>query len=238
MIPESVLVCGDPAMATAIANKFDDFELLSEKREYRCYVGIYENIPVAVCSHGIGSPGAAIAFEELISAGARRIIRVGTCGGLQEDIMSGHLVLATAAVQNIGYAREVVPQGFPAAADIDISYALRQAVRVFKGPWSSGNVLTRDSFYQGIELSSKPDYEQLSRARVLAVEMECAALFIVSSLRGVKAGAILTVDGNLLESHGESMESYDPDNSRVHETVSSAIHIALEALVLLNNGSD
>jgi uridine phosphorylase len=237
-IPASVLVCGDPARATTIADEFDDFEQLSEKREYRSYVGTYDNIPVAVCSHGIGSPGAAIAFEELISAGARRLIRVGTCGGLQENILSGHLVLATAAVQNIGYAREVVPQGFPAAADIDISQALKQAAAGFKGPWSSGFVLTSDSFYQGVDLFAKPNYRQMARAHVLAVEMECAALFIVSSLRGVKAGAILTVDGNVLESNGVSMESYDPDNNVVYEAIISATRIALEAFVLLSNGSD
>jgi uridine phosphorylase len=107
----------------------------------------------------------------------------------------------------------------PAAADIDISYALKQAAAGFKQPWSSGFVLTRDSFYQGVDLLAKPDYTQLARAHVLAVEMECAALFIVSSLRVVKAGAILTVGGNVLESDEESMESYDPDNIVVYEAI-------------------
>jgi len=88
-VSPDVLVCGDPGRATRIAAQLDDVELLGELREYRSYRGTFAGKPVTVCSHGIGAPGAAIAFEELIAAGARRIIRVGTCGGLQPDIRSG-----------------------------------------------------------------------------------------------------------------------------------------------------
>lgn len=237
-LPPAVIVCGDPDRATRIANVFDDLDLLSNKREYRCFVGTYQSTPVAVCSHGIGAPGAAIAFEELVSAGAKRIIRVGTCGGLQEDIFSGYLIVATAAVQNTGYGREVVPDGFPAAADVTVSTDLIKTAAGFKHPWSSGIVLTRDSFYKGVDPSTMPDYSQMARANVLAVEMECAALFIVAALRGVKAGAILVVDGNVLLTDGESMESYDPDNIVVFEAIGTATLIALKAHVKLSNESD
>ena len=97
-----VVVCGDPARADRIAATLENAILLSHKREYRAHNGTYRGTPVTVCSHGIGAPGAAIAFEELIVAGGRTIIRVGTCGGLQPDIRSGDLVIATAAEQNTG----------------------------------------------------------------------------------------------------------------------------------------
>ena len=237
-IPPSVIVCGDPARATRIAKVFDDLDLLSDKREFRCYIGTYLNTPIAVCSHGIGAPGAAIAFEELISAGAQRIIRVGTCGGLQEDLIRGHIIVATAAVQNTGYGREVVPEGFPAAADVTVSSELIHAAIAFNHPWSSGIVLTRDSFYKGIGLSTKPHYSQMAEANVLAVEMECAALFIVASLREVKSGALVVVDGNVLLSGGETMDSYVPDNNGVYEAIGTAALIALNTHVKLSNESD
>ncbi|UCC53588.1 MAG: nucleoside phosphorylase, partial [Anaerolineaceae bacterium] len=191
-----VIVCGDPGRVIKIARYLEDAELLTDQREYRAYRGRYEDMEVTVCSHGIGAPGAAIAFEELIEAGGRQIIRVGTCGGLQADIDSGHLIIATAAVQHSGYGRETVPEGYPAVADLDLSLALRRSAADSGHPHQSGIVITRDNFYGGVKTSHTPDYQILSSAKVLAVELECAALFIIGSLRGVQTAAILAVDGN------------------------------------------
>jgi uridine phosphorylase len=230
-LPPAVIVCGDPSRAMFIAQLLNGPELLSDHREYRAYRGGYRGSPVAVCSHGIGAPGAAIAFEELIAAGARAIIRVGTCGALQEDMAAGDLVIATAAVQHTGYGREVVPRGFPAVAHPDLVQALRRAARAQDQATRTGIVLTRDAFYQGVALPSAPDYQQLSALGVLAVEMECAALFLVASLRGVRAAAILAVDGNVLRSGGEEMDTYEPGQAVVQQAVAAETRIALEALV-------
>jgi len=127
-VSPSVIVCGDPERADRIAARLADSVLLSHKREYRAHLGRYGDASITVCSHGIGAPGAAVAFEELIAAGARRIIRVGTCGGLQPDIQPGCLVVATAAVQNTGYGREVTPDGYPAVAALDLTYQLGKVV--------------------------------------------------------------------------------------------------------------
>lgn len=222
-----VLVCGDPARADRIAERLDDATLLSHKREYRAHRGLFRGTPITVCSHGIGAPGAAIAFEELIAAGARAIVRVGTCGGLQPDILPGHLIVATAAVQNTGYGRETVPPGYPAVADPSLALALcRHAAG---RPMQCGIVLTRDNFYAGVNISDAPDYRAMSAARVLAVEMECAAVFLVAALRGAQAGAILVVDGNVLET-AESMEGYHPGEEVVRAAVDAAITVGLEAL--------
>lgn len=228
-IGENVLVCGDPGRATRISQHLTQAALLSDRREYRIYSGWHAGQAVTVCSHGVGSPGAAIAFEELISAGARRIIRLGTCGALQPGIHAGHLIIATAAVQNTGYGREMVPLGYPAVADPQLTFALERAATAGRLPHTTGLVLTRDAFYGGVTAPASPDYQVMSVANVQAVEMECAALFLVGSLRGVRTGAILVVDGNVSGSM-ETMDSYRPDQDIVANAVDSAVKIALLAL--------
>ncbi len=221
-----VIVCGDPARADRIAERLDDATRLSHRREYRAHHGTYRGVPITVCSHGVGAPGAAIAFEELIAAGARTILRVGTCGGMQPDVHAGQLVIAAAAVQNTGYGRETAPPGYPAAADPALTLALMRAAGETA---RAGIVLSRDNFYAGVAVAGAPDYRALSQARVLAVEMECAALFLVGSLRGARTAAILAVDGNVLET-AESMESYQPGRDVVRAALDMAITCALEAL--------
>lgn len=236
-VSPSVIVCGDPARADRIAARLEEGALLSHKREYRAHRGRYGDSSITVCSHGIGAPGAAVAFEELIAAGARRIIRVGTCGGLQPDIRQGHLIVATAAVQNTGYGREVVPDGYPAVADLDLTHRLWRSAdeaSMTNGHRSRrGIVLSRDAFYGGVVAPAVPDYQEMGRAGVLAVEMECAALFLVGGLRGVATAAILAVDGNVLETL-ESMDTYLPGEEIVQRAVDIAALCALETLRALN----
>jgi uridine phosphorylase len=228
-ISPSVIVCGDPGRASRIAERLDDARVLSDRREYRAYQGRYQGMAVTVCSHGVGAPGAAIAFEELIVGGARQIIRVGTCGGLQPDMVAGDLVVAAAAVQNTGYGREVVPEGYPAVADSELTQLLSREAQQNGRRFSWGIVLSRDCFYAGLPTVNAPDYQLLSQANVLAVEMECAALFLVGSLRRAQTAAILVVDGNVLQ-QTESVESYLPDREVVQMAVGTAIDVALRAL--------
>jgi uridine phosphorylase len=223
-----VIVCGDPARATRIAEQLDGAVLLGEKREYRSYQGRFAGLTVTVASHGIGAPGAAIAFEELIAAGAKRIVRVGTCGGLHPDLRAGDLVVAAAAVDSTGYGRFAVPKGFPAVADPDLVVALRMAAGGNGRSPRSGIVLTSDVFYDGTQ-PSLPVYQTMAQANVMAVEMECAALFIIGSLRGVSTGAILAVDGNVL-GEVETVDTFNPDQAVVKTAVDDAIQIALRAL--------
>lgn len=234
-IPAAVIVCGDPGRAQKIATHLKEAERLSYQREYAVYRGRYQGVPVAVASHGVGAPGAAIAFEELIAAGGRRLIRVGTCGGLQPEIVDGDLVIATAAVDRTGYGRVTVPPGFPAVADIRLTSALLETMAVSDYRYYSGPVLTGDGFYKGVATPEAPDYHAYSQAGVVAVEMECAALFIVASLRGVQSAAILAVDGNVLE-EAESMESYEPHRQVVQQAVEAEIEVALRTLARVDRG--
>jgi uridine phosphorylase len=236
-VPPAVIVCGDPDRATMAAGLLDSSDRLSEKREYRCYRGKFQGMTVAICSHGIGSPGAAIAFEELIQAGARQIIRVGTCGALQPELVAGQLVIATAAVQNTGYGLESVPAGYPPVADLELTQALKRVATDQGKEYVAGIVLSRDNFYAGVDGPSTPDYQTLSAANVQAVEMECASLFIIGNLRKIQTAAILAIDGNVLLSGGEKMESYAPGLGLVQAAVNEEIIVALKALYLNRNES-
>ena len=233
-VSPAVIVCGDPARATQASGYLTDAVLLSERREYRAYNGRFEGMPVTICSHGVGASGAAVAFEELIRAGARQIVRVGSCGGLQPDMRSGDLTVVTAAVDYTGYGRETVPPGYPAVADLELTLALRDVVAASGRRFCSGIVLTRDNFYRGVNTPYQPDYAVLSQAHVAAVEMECSALFIVGSLRQVQTAAILAVDGNVLVG-GEKMETYDPHQDVVAEAIAAEIELALRALRRLHH---
>ena len=234
-VPASVMVCGDPERAAQAAAFLENAELISDRRDYHCYAGFMNGKPVAVCSHGIGAPGAAIAFEELIAAGAKKLLRVGTCGALQPGLQAGNLIIVTAAVDYTGYGRETVPPGYPAVADPAMTLALSHSAMQAGYSACMGLALTRDNFYRGVPVPADPVYQTMSQAHVLAVEMECSALFIVGSLRKVQTTAVLVVDGNVLSAGQEKMDTYDPGRQVVKEGVEIAIRIALDTLTAYEN---
>lgn len=225
-ISDYVLVCGDPERALKIAEKLDDYEEIGFNREYRTIKGHYRGVEVTIASHGVGVSGAAVAFEELIKGGAKTIIRVGTCGSLDLDIRDGDLVIATAAVREDGLTDQLVPVGYPAVADQGVIRSLEVAMLGVKDiNYKTGMVLTLSVFYPGV---LEVPHKLYSEANVTAVEMECSALFVIASLRGVRAGAILAVDGVVID---YNPEGYDPHRQKVYEAVEKEIIVALNAIV-------
>ena len=99
---------------------------------------------MSVTSTGIGGPSASIAMEELVKAGADTFVRVGTCGGMDIDVKSGDLVIATGAIRNEGTSREYAPIEFPAVADIDVVNALIAAAKESGHDWHKGIVQCKD----------------------------------------------------------------------------------------------
>ena len=122
-----VILPGDPARCEKIARYFDEPQQLAQNREYTLWTGSLDGVPVAVCSTGIGGPSAAIAMEELVECGADTFIRVGTSGGIVDEVKGGDIVIATSAIRQEGTSREYLPIEFPAAASFDIVLALKQA---------------------------------------------------------------------------------------------------------------
>lgn len=225
-LPERVLVVGDPDRAAAVAERLEGARRVGAFREYHTYEGTHRGVPVAVSSHGVGAAGAAICFEELAQAGARTVIRAGTCGGLDPDVTDGDLVVATAAVREDGLTHHLLPPAYPAVASPEVTAALGRAVAGIERPVHRGVVLTHAAFYTHDVFGSS--LAMWRQAGAIAVEMECAALFVIAGLRGFDAGSVLAVDGNPLRTEEEV---YDPHRRVVRDAVEEMITVALDALV-------
>jgi DeoD family purine-nucleoside phosphorylase len=194
---EAVLLPGDPLRAKYIAETYlTDVEQRNEERGLLGYTGTYDGKAVSVQGTGMGCPGATIVFEELIQLGCKKLIRVGTCGGLQPSHALGDLIVALTAVPADSTAMHLVadePHCPTASWEL-----VHEAVHLAKHRDQHlhvGPIVSSDLFYN-------PDdgqYERWSQRGVLAVEMEAAALFTVGALRKVESGCLLTVSDIVVE---------------------------------------
>jgi DeoD family purine-nucleoside phosphorylase len=194
---EAVLLPGDPLRAQYIAETYlEDVEQRNWERGLLGYTGTYNGKPVSVQGTGMGCPGATIVFEELIQLGCKKLIRVGTCGGLQAHHALGDLIVAISAVPADSTAMHLVgnePHCPTAAWSI-----VHEAVHVAKQREQQlhvGPIVSSDLFYNPDE----GQFQRWSSRGVLAVEMEAAALFTVGAIRGIEAGCLLTVSDIVVE---------------------------------------
>ena len=225
-----VILPGDPKRCVKIAQYFDNPVLIADNREYITYTGTLDGVKVSVTSTGIGGPSASIAMEELYRCGADTFVRIGTCGGMQTEIKSGDIVIATAAVRMEGTSREYAPIEYPAVANLDVTNALVEAANEKGFIYHTGVVQSKDSFYEqhepeampaGYELINK--WEAWKRMGCLASEMESAALFIVAGKLRARMGSCLLVLAN------QEREKLGLENPVVHDT-DMAIRVAVEAI--------
>ena len=233
MVGEYVILPGDPGRCEKIASLLDDASLMAVNREFTTYTGMLDGVRVSVSSTGIGGPSASIAMEELYRCGARTFIRIGTCGGMQTDIMGGDLVIASGAIRMEGTSKEYAPIEYPAVADITVVNALMQAAENLKYPYHVGVVECKDSFYGQHEPEKKPvGYELLNKwdawikCGALASEMESAAMYIVGSTLRVRVGTVLLVVAN------QERAKMGLSNPQAHDT-ERAIEAAVEATRIL-----
>ena len=119
-----VILPGDPKRCNLIASYFDNPVFIADSREYVTYTGELDGVKVSVTSTGIGGPSASIAMEELVQCGADTFIRVGTCGGMDIDVLGGDAVIATGAIRFEGTSKEYAPIEFPAVANLDVVNSL------------------------------------------------------------------------------------------------------------------
>lgn len=225
-----VILPGDPKRCEKIARHFDDAKLIADSREYVTYTGYLDGIKVSVTSTGIGGPSASIALEELVRVGADTFLRVGTCGGMQTDIMGGDLVIATGAIRMEGTSKEYAPIEFPAVANLEITNALIQAAKDLNKKYHVGIVQCKDAFYGQHEPETKPvDYELVNkwnawvRLGCKASEMESAALFVVGDYLKVRVGSSFLVVAN------QEREKLGLENPVVHDT-EAAIEVTVQAI--------
>jgi uridine phosphorylase len=228
-VHDLALVPGDPGRVERIAARCENVERVAENREYRLVNATYEGRDLTVCSTGIGCPSATIAVEELAAVGVETFVRVGTIGALQSSIEIGDMIVATAAAKNEGTTKRYEDVEYPAVADYATLSALVDGAEAASHGVHVGPVATDDAFYAETD-EYVDDWEA---AGLLAVEMEAAALFTLARRKGLRAGAICTVDGNLVEGtqKGETDDEELPEKAK--NNVERAIEIALDAATRL-----
>ena len=194
---------GDPGRCEAIAAHFDNPVHIGMNREYNIYTGTLLGEMVSVCSTGIGGPSAVIAMEELVAIGTDTFIRIGTCGGIDLDVLPGDVVVATGSIRFEHTSLEYAPIEFPAVADFDVAMALKQASEELGFDTHTGVVQCKDSFYGQHSPEKSPVYYELlnkweswKRLGVKASEMESSALFVVAAALGVRCGSCFHVVWN------------------------------------------
>lgn len=221
---------GDPGRCEAIAQHFDNPVHVGMNREYNIYTGTLLGEKVSVCSTGIGGPSAAIAMEELTAIGADTFIRVGTCGGIDLNVLPGDVVVATGAIRFEHTSFEYAPSEFPSVPDFDVTLALREASLALGYRTHTGVVQCKDSFYgQHSPEKSPVSYELLQkweswkRLGVKASEMESAALFVVAAALGVRCGSCFHAVWN------QEREKLGMEMPMTEDT-SGAIRVGIEAV--------
>ena len=225
-----VFLPGDPGRCEFIAKHFDNPVHIGMNREYNIYTGTLLGEKVSVCSTGIGGPSASIAMEELAAIGADTFIRIGTCGGIDLEVLPGDIVVATGAIRFEHTSMEYAPIEFPAVSDFGIAQALKSAGEELGYRTHTGIVQCKDSFYGQHSPERSPVYYELQqkweswkRLGVKASEMESAALFVVASALHVRCGSCFHAVWNQeREKLGMAMP--------MTEDTSGAIKVGIEAM--------
>ncbi len=233
-IAKYAILPGDPGRVEKIAQYLDSPKEIAFNREFKTFEGYIDSEKVLVVSTGIGGPSTAICVEELAQIGVDTFIRVGTCGGMQLNVDPGDIIIASGAIRMEGTSKEYMPIEFPAVADFFVTQALTRAAEKLGYKHHIGVVQAKDSFYSqhnpnsmGVsdELNSK--WKAWIKGGCLASEMESAALYIVSAVRGLRSGAVFHCVWNQ-EQAGRGMPQ---DNKNTDTTC--AIKTCVEALQLL-----
>jgi uridine phosphorylase len=200
--PMMALLSGDPERAAMIAQKYlTKVTVLSDHRGLHSSYGFLPNgIPVISATSGMGAPSLSIVVNEMVQVGIRTIIRVGTCGSIQPQVLPGHVVVSQAALCRQGSASDIAPAEYPAAADPYVTIALMEAANAEQIPVHMGVTASVDTFYEGQErhasanphllrkhIGSTAEYQHLN---VLNYEMEAGTLFKMGLVYGFRAGTV------------------------------------------------
>ncbi|MBN1956572.1 MAG: nucleoside phosphorylase [Desulfuromonadales bacterium] len=235
--PTSALLCGDPLRAKRIAEDYDDvscLKVLSENRGLNSYLCRLKNgVRFIAATSGMGAPSLSIVVNELVQCGVRRIIRVGTSGGIAEKVKVGSLVISQAALCRQGAANDIAPIEFPAAADPFLTVQLVGAARRLKMPYQLGLTASVDTFYEGQEreASANPQLlpqlrgitETYRRLNILNYEMEAGTLFKMGLVYGFSAACVCAVLAARLDSEEVEIEMK-------RQAEQNAVLVALETI--------
>jgi len=219
---ETVLMPGDPLRAKYIAEHFlEDARQVTGVRNMYGFTGTYNGKPVSIMGSGMGIPSMSIYARELIvSYGVKNLIRIGTCGGISQDIKIRDVIFAQGASTDSNVNRSRVRgHDFAAIADFTLLENGVNAARKLGINAKVGNVFTTDTFYQ----ADGSFYEELDKLGVLAVDMETAGMYGVAAEYGAKAMALFTVSDHVIT--GEATPAEERQS-----TFNEMVKIALESI--------
>lgn len=195
-IAPTVLLPGDPLRAKFIAETYlDDVVQFNAVRNMLGFTGTFEGTPVSVMGSGMGIPSISLYAWELIHVfGATKLIRVGSCGALQEDLDLYDVVLAQSASTDSNFlAQYNIPGTYAPTGSFRLIEDVRDRARAQNIPTHVGNILSSDVFYNDDATAN----DRWARMGVLAVEMESAGLYATAAQAGVEALGIFTVSDNI-----------------------------------------
>ncbi|SEQ10131.1 purine-nucleoside phosphorylase [Thalassovita taeanensis] len=220
-IAETVLLPGDPYRAKWAAETFlDNPQLVNEVRGMFGFTGTWKGHPVTVQGSGMGMPSLSIYVNELIrDYGAKTLIRIGSCGAMQEKVKIRDVILAMTASALSTPSRGIFKElNFAPSADWSLLRAAAQAAETKQVKTHVGGIYSADVFYD-----ERPDLnEQMTRHGILGVEMEAAELYNLALRYGVRALAVLTVSDHLI-----THEALPPEDRE--RSFGDMVEIALEA---------
>jgi uridine phosphorylase len=165
--------------------------------DYEMHTGSLDGKRVTVGNGGRYAPDTAITTEILCGAGAQSLIRVGSCGSLQEHIQIGDLVIVTGALRGDGTSRYYVAESFSTIADAGIVAALSKAADALNVRYHLGWIFTTDALFQ----ETPQLIEQLRQQNISSIDMVTSTFLTIAQVRGKKAGAVLAVSDECL--HGK-----------------------------------
>ena len=220
-IAETVLLPGDPYRARWAAETFlDEPALVNEVRGMLGFTGTWKGNPVTIHGTGMGMPSLSIYVNELIrDYGAKTLIRIGSCGGMQDSVAVRDVIIAMTATSLSTPSRGIFKEvNFAPCADWSLLNAAVAAAAAKGTPTHVGGIYSSDVFYD-----ERPDLnEQMTRHGILGVEMEAAELYTLAARHKARALAVLTVSDHLLT--GEALPSDQREKS-----FGDMVEIALEA---------
>jgi uridine phosphorylase len=177
----------------ALDNPIKDFTFL----DYEMHTGNIDGKRVTVGNGGRFAPDTAMTTEILCAAGVEWLIRIGSCGSLQEQVKIGDLVIVTGAIRGEGTTSYYVPRNFSTVAHPEIIKALQRAAETLKVRYHLGWIFTTDALFQ-----ETPELiEELNQQQVSSIDMVTSVFLTIAQLRKKKAGAILAVSDECL--HGK-----------------------------------
>lgn len=226
---------GDPKRVDHVKTYLSEVCEIAYNREYKSISGYYKGIKVLVVSTGIGGASTGIAVEELHNIGVQNMIRIGSCGALQQEIQIGDLVIANGAVRDDGASKAYIKDNYPAVPDTKLLTSILNVADELSYSYHVGRVRSHDSFYTDEE-------EQIDKfwasKGILACDMETAALFVIGGLRGVRTASILNTVASYQGDLEQEINSYVDGETSMQQGETREIIAALEVIVALERKKD